>query len=122
MLNFAGILELLIIYLENIMLLCIDIGNTNITLGLFEGKSLGPRWRLETIHDRMPDEFGIQLIGLLQHAKINPSDVDFALIASVVPPLTEKWVQVCEQYVGCKSRVVNSNTITGIKILIDDAE
>lgn len=74
------------------MLLCIDIGNTNITLGLYEGKTLGPRWRLATIHNRMPDEFGIQLIGLLQHVKIEPKLVECALIASVVPPLTNKWV------------------------------
>ena len=52
------------------MLLCIDIGNTNITLGLYEGKELGPRWRLATTHERMPDEFGVQLMELLAHKKI----------------------------------------------------
>ena len=92
------------------MLLCIDIGNTNITLGLYEGKTLGPRWRLATIHNRMPDEFGIQLIGLLQHAKIEPKLVECALIASVVPPLTNKWVQVCQMYLGCTPMVIDSNT------------
>jgi type III pantothenate kinase len=101
------------------MLLCIDIGNTNITLGLYEGKNLGPRWRLETIHNRMPDEFGIQLIGLLQHVKIEPKLVECALIASVVPPLTNKWVQVCQMYLGCTPMVIDSNTKTGVEILID---
>ena len=48
------------------MLLAIDIGNTNITLGLYEGEKLGPRWRLATDHDRMPDEYGITLINLFQ--------------------------------------------------------
>ncbi|HBA91150.1 MAG TPA: pantothenate kinase, partial [Anaerolineaceae bacterium] len=49
------------------MLLTIDIGNTNITLGLYEGVKLGARWRLATDHERMPDEYGIQILGLLQH-------------------------------------------------------
>ena len=41
------------------MLLCIDIGNTNITFGLYEEETLGPRWRIRTIHEKMPDEYGI---------------------------------------------------------------
>ncbi len=49
------------------MLLVIDIGNTNITLGLYTGDTLGPRWRLATMHDRMPDEYGLQFSGLLSH-------------------------------------------------------
>jgi len=47
------------------MLLAIDIGNTNITLGLYEGEKLGPRWRLATNHERLPDEYGLQLVGLM---------------------------------------------------------
>ena len=54
------------------MLLTIDIGNTNITLGLYQGKELGPRWRLATAYDHMPDEYGLQLLGLLQHAGHTP--------------------------------------------------
>ena len=50
------------------MLLTIDIGNTNITLGLYDGKVLGPRWRLATAFDHMPDEYGLQLLGLIEHA------------------------------------------------------
>ena len=46
------------------MLLAIDIGNTNITLGLYRGETLGPRWRLATDHERMPDEYGITLLHL----------------------------------------------------------
>ena len=58
------------------MLLTIDIGNTNITLGLYNGESLGPRWRLATVHDRMPDEYGLQLLGLLTHAGLAPHRAD----------------------------------------------
>ena len=104
------------------MLLCIDIGNTNITLGLYESNQLGPRWRLATTHERMPDEFGVQLLGLLGHKKIAPEEVDCAVIASVVPQLTERWVQVCQIYLGCTPLVVDANTQTGVRILIDNPQ
>jgi type III pantothenate kinase len=104
------------------MLLCIDIGNTNITLGLYEGDQLGPRWRLATTHERMPDEFGVQLLGLLGHKKIAPEEIDCAVIASVVPQLTERWVQVCQTYLGCRPLVVDANTHTGVQILIDNPQ
>lgn len=102
------------------MLLCIDIGNTNITLGLYEGEKLGPRWRLATNHERMPDEFGIQLVNLIEHVGLSKADVGCAAIASVVPPLTEKWVRVCQEYLGCEPLVVNSRVKTGVKILYDE--
>ena len=54
------------------MLLAIDLGNTNLTLGLYDGENLGPRWRLATVHDRMPDEYGLQILGLLSHAGHHP--------------------------------------------------
>jgi len=102
------------------MLLCIDIGNTNITLGLYKKESLGPRWRLATTHDRMPDEFGVQLLGLLMHNKITPEQIDCAVIASVVPQLTDRWVKVCQIYLDCTPLVVDANTNTGVQILIDN--
>jgi type III pantothenate kinase len=104
------------------MLLCIDIGNTNITLGLYQGAQLGPRWRLATTHERMPDEFGVQLLGLLGHKNIAPEEVDCGVIASVVPQLTERWVQVCQTYLGCTPLVVDANTNTGVRILIDNPQ
>ncbi len=104
------------------MLLCIDIGNTNITLGLYDDDKLGPRWRLATTHERMPDEFGVQLLGLLMHNKINTDQIDCAVIASVVPQLTERWVQVCQNYLNCTPLVVDANTNTGVRILIDNPQ
>ena len=104
------------------MLLCIDIGNTNITLGLYEGVELGPRWRLATTHERMPDEFGVQLLGLLMHNKISPEQIDCSVIASVVPQLTERWVQVCQIYLGCTPLVIDAHTNTGVRILIDNPQ
>ena len=102
------------------MLLCIDIGNTNITLGLYQGETLGPRWRLATDHDRMPDEFALQILGLLQMAGLSPTDVDGAAVASVVPPLTGKWLDVCRTSLRCEPLVVDAGVRTGVRVRYDD--
>ncbi len=102
------------------MLLCIDIGNTNITLGLYQGETLGPRWRLATDHDRMPDEFALQILGLLQMAGLSPTDVDGAAVASVVPPLTGKWLDVCRSSLRCEPLVVDAGVRTGVRVRYDD--
>jgi type III pantothenate kinase len=101
------------------MLLCIDIGNTNITLGLYEAQTLGPRWRLATDHERMPDEFLLQLLGLVSHAGLGRQDVHGAAIASVVPPLTGKWLEVCRKGLGCDPLIVDGKIQTGVRILYD---
>jgi type III pantothenate kinase len=101
------------------MLLCIDIGNTNITLGLYQGDRLGPCWRLATNHERMPDEFGVQLLGLLNHKKIKSELIRNTVLASVVPPLTDRWIQVCQTYLDCTPMVIDSEVATGVTILID---
>jgi len=102
------------------MLLCIDIGNTNITLGLYDGETLGPRWRLATNYERMPDEFVLQLLGLLELDGLARRDVKGAAIASVVPPLTGKWVEVCHKAVSCEPLVVDAGVKTGVRVLYDD--
>jgi type III pantothenate kinase len=70
----------------------------------------------------MPDEFGVQLLGMLNHKDIAIEQVDCAVIASVVPQLTERWVRVCQIYLGCKPLVVDADTNTGIRILIDNPQ
>ena len=102
------------------MLLCIDVGNTNITLGLYEGETLGPRWRLATDHERMPDEFILQLLGLLAHSGIDRENVDGAAIASVVPTLTGRWVEVCRRGLDLEPLVVDGTVETGVRILYDE--
>ena len=102
------------------MLLAIDIGNTNITLGLYDGDTLGPRWRLATDHDRMPDEYGILLVNLFQHAGVGARDVGAIAMASVVPPLTGTFEQACERYLGRAPLVVDAGVKTGVRIRYDD--
>lgn len=102
------------------MLLAIDIGNTNITLGLYNGETLGPRWRLATVHDRMPDEYGLQFLGLLSHAGRSPAELTGICLASVVPPLTGKVVEACRNYLGHDPLVVDAGVKTGVRILYED--
>jgi len=102
------------------MLLCIDIGNTNITLGLYEGAALGPRWRLSTEHERMPDEFGLQITGLLALAGKSAADVNGISLASVVPPLTGRWIETCRVYLKNDPLVVDAGVRTGVKIRYED--
>lgn len=102
------------------MLLAIDIGNTNLTLGLYQGKTLGPRWRLATVHDRMPDEYGLQFLGLLTHSGCAPADVQGICLASVVPPLTGKVVEACQRYLDKEPLVVDAGVKTGVRIRYED--
>lgn len=101
------------------MLLTIDIGNTNITLGLYEGSQLGPRWRLATNLERMPDEFGLQLISMLSHAGKKPDDLTGICLASVVPTLTGRFIEACQKYLSLEPLVVDAGIKTGVRILYD---
>jgi len=102
------------------MLLTIDIGNTNLTLGLYEGDKLGAHWRLATDHNRMPDEYGLQLLGLLQNAGKTLKDIKGISLASVVPPLTGRVVQACREYLKQEPLVVDAGVKTGVKIRYED--
>jgi len=103
------------------MLLTIDVGNTNITLGLYHGEELGSRWRLATDHNRMADEYGLQFIGLLNHAGCPIDDLEGICLASVVPPLTGRLVHACNQYLRKDPFIVDETVKTGLTILYDNA-
>ena len=102
------------------MLLTIDIGNTNITLGLYQGKTLGPRWRLATDHERMPDEFGLQILGLLTHAGHKAEELIGVSLASVVPPLTSRIVTACREYLHQDPLIVDAGVRTGVRVRYED--
>lgn len=102
------------------MLLAIDVGNTNLTIGLYEGDQLAHHWRLATDHQRMPDEYGLQLLGLLTHAGRTPADLIGISLASVVPPLTGRVMQACREYLGREPLVVDTGVKTGVRIRYED--
>lgn len=99
------------------MLLAIDIGNTNLTIGLFKGEELAYHWRLGTDHRRMPDEYGLQLQGLLEHARVDLSDLSGISLSSVVPILTSRLVESCNRYLQIQPLVISSELKTGVSIL-----
>ncbi|MEB2333180.1 MAG: type III pantothenate kinase [Anaerolineaceae bacterium] len=102
------------------MLLTIDIGNTNLTLGLYAGDQLGAHWRVATDHRRMSDEYGLQFLGLLQNANKSIVDLTGIALASVVPALTGRVVQACEEYLKQKPFVVDTGVKTGVKVRYED--
>ncbi len=102
------------------MLLTIDIGNTNITIGLYQGETLGPRWRLATDHERMPDEYGLQFYGLLTHSGHTIPEIHGICLASVVPPLTGRIVEASRRYLHQEPLVVDAGVKTGVRIRYED--
>ena len=102
------------------MLLALDIGNTNITLGVFDGERLAATWRLSTDRSKMLDEYSIMLNQLLTLRGMAVEDIDTAALCSVVPPLTPMFVELCQQYFKVDPLIVAAGTRTGIRILYDN--
>lgn len=102
------------------MLLALDAGNTNITIGAFEGGSLTGRWRLRTIREQTSDEWGILLRNLFALSSLDLSRVDGIIISSVVPPLDPTLASMSERYFQRKAIFVTHETDTGLKILYDN--
>jgi type III pantothenate kinase len=80
------------------MLLAIDVGNTNVTIGVFDGDRLAHHWRLAALRERTADELGILITRLLEQTKVAVGDVTGIAVASVVPPLTRPIEEMCERY------------------------
>jgi type III pantothenate kinase len=102
------------------MLLAIDIGNTNITLGIYDGDILGPSWRFATGHGKMADEYGAWMLRLFSHSEIPVEKIRAAAMASVVPPVPGAVVEACRRFLFCEPMVVDASFNTGVRILYDD--
>ncbi len=101
------------------MLLAIDIGNTNITLGAFDGEELRATFRLTTDTGRMPDEYGLAVAQLLPLKGVSPDSIDAVALCSVVPPLTPAFIELCKGYFDVTPLEVGAGTRTGIRIEYD---
>jgi type III pantothenate kinase len=99
------------------MLLAIDVGNSNIVLGVFEGERLAESWRLQTLRERTADEIGILVTHLFAERGVKKSAVDGIIISSVVPPLTGTMEEMAERYFGQKPLTVDPATNSGMPIL-----
>lgn len=101
------------------MLLCVDVGNTNIVLGIYDGQELCAHWRISTDHDRMPDEYAMLILNLFQYKGLSLREVHDIIIASVVPPLTDKFEEVARDYFNIEPLVVGAGIKTGVAIRYD---
>lgn len=101
------------------MLLCVDVGNTTIKLGLFDGSKLGAHWRIATDRARLADEYAMLLLDLLAAERLQASDVTGCVISSVVPPLTPELVELAQRYLQQQPVVVGPGIKTGMNIRTD---
>ena len=102
------------------MLLAIDVGNTTINLGVFEGEELRSTWHLATEVHRLADEYAAVLLDLLTHQGLTPSQVSEAVICSVVPPLITTFRELCQRYFKVDPLVVEAGVRTGVNIRMDN--
>jgi type III pantothenate kinase len=102
------------------MLLALDAGNTNVTIGIFENGILADHRRLRTVREQTSDEWGILLTSLLHYAKLTPADVGGMIISSVVPPLNSPLAEMAQRYFGIEAMFVTAETRTGLTILYEN--
>jgi len=102
------------------MILTIDVGNTNITFGVYnDSPALTHHWRIKTDHGRLADEYGIIMLGLMRHEGLNFDQIQGVALASVVPPLTQVFVEMVEKFIKQTPLVIGTGVKTGIKVLYD---
>ena len=102
------------------MLLALDVGNTNITIGAFEGEKLTGRWRLRTIREQTPDEWGILMRNLFSLSALDLSKVDGVVISSVVPAVDQPLMAMSQRYFHCEAMFITPATDIGIENRYDN--
>src|SRR6202166_4511082 len=102
------------------MLLALDAGNTNITIGAFQGDKLIGRWRLRTIREQTADEWGILMRNLFSLSSLDLADVHGVVISSVVPAVDQPLTAMAERYFQRQPMFVTPATETGIKVRYDN--
>lgn len=102
------------------MLLLIDVGNTNIVMGIYEGDEFKFSWRLGTKVARTSDEYGLQVDSILRHYGVDVEDIKDVVLASVVPSIQHTLRTMCTRYLGKEPMVIGEGTKTGMKIKYDN--
>ncbi|MEI7925755.1 MAG: type III pantothenate kinase, partial [Chloroflexota bacterium] len=101
-------------------LLAIDIGNTSVAIGVFDGEDLIATFRIATDQDNFADEYAILLLGLLRSRDLAPADISAAIMSSTVPPLITTFQQVCRAHFDVEPIVVGPGVKTGVRVLYDN--
>jgi len=102
------------------VLLALDAGNSNITIGAFDGREMRAQWRLRTVHEQTADEWGILLRNLFAPAGLDIQSVDGIIIASVVPPIDSTLALMTQRYFGTEAMFVGPRTNLGLTVCYDN--
>jgi len=102
------------------VLLAIDIGNTNVTYGVFRGEELRASWRMETDVRRQADEYFALNVNLLSFYRIELKEITQGIISSVVPPLTATFQEVFQRFFNVRPLILETGTKTGMRILYEN--
>jgi type III pantothenate kinase len=102
------------------MLLAVDIGNTNVKLGIFDGDELRATFHLATHTSQMPDEYAVIILSLLQQRGIEIASIKEGAISCVVPPLVAVFHELFERYFNIKPLIVGPGVKTGVRIRFDN--
>ena len=102
------------------MLLALDAGNSNITIGAFEGKKLVSQWRLRTVHEQTADEWGILFRNLFAPAGLDIARVSGIIVSSVVPPIDSTLASMARRYFHTEAMFVTPRTDLGLTIRYDN--
>ena len=102
------------------MLLVIDVGNTNIVLGIFKDQELVDHWRVSTDRLRTTDEYGVLIRNLFYLNGVNSEEIDAIIISSVVPPVMPTLEWMCQRYFGLTPLVIGPGVKTGMDIKYDN--
>ena len=102
------------------MLLAIDIGNTNVSLGVFDGETLKATWRIATDARRLADEYALLVSNILSLKGVHGEDITDACLCSAAPTLTPTFEEVCRGYFKVTPLTVTAGVKTGVRILYDN--
>jgi type III pantothenate kinase len=100
--------------------LAVDVGNTNVVLGVYENAKLKRTWRLATVHDRTEDELAVAVDALLEQEDLALAELDALVVGSVVPPLTQAFTRLSERYLERPAFIVGPGIKTGVRLRVDN--
>src|SRR5690606_11057723 len=98
------------------LIFVLDVGNSNIVLGVYQGNDLKYHWRIETSRHKTEDEFGMAINALFQHVGLRFEDINGIIISSVVPPIMFTLERMCSKYFQVKPLIVGPGIKTGLNI------
>jgi type III pantothenate kinase len=104
------------------MLLAIDIGNTNIHMGVYQNGGWTLCWRARSVVGKMPDEYAVLIRSFLNNADIGWKAITGVILSSTVPPLTSAFAELVERYTNLKPLIVTHKTKTGVKVDVDQPQ